>query len=250
MWGYSGGSLASEWAAELQPTYAPELKFEGAALGGLIGSVANVITAIDGGFSAGIGISGIQGLANAYPEIAALVEAAFISEKKKEEFKTIAAGCLLDLIVDGAYHNYSTYFNDFNGLISNPVVQAIQNETGQMGQTGVPTMPLYFYKPISDEISPLADTDRVYDVLCKKGVQIEYRKNRVGTHVTEAILGSGSALEWIGDRLDGKAVSSGCSVEDVFLTAFDFGTFGDFGLELFSLLENLLGGPLGLGISG
>jgi hypothetical protein len=34
LWGYSGGSLASEWAAELQGTYAPELQFAGAALGG------------------------------------------------------------------------------------------------------------------------------------------------------------------------------------------------------------------------
>ncbi|KAF9893920.1 hypothetical protein FE257_008891 [Aspergillus nanangensis] len=32
LWGYSGGALASSWAAELQPTYAPELNFAGVEL--------------------------------------------------------------------------------------------------------------------------------------------------------------------------------------------------------------------------
>lgn len=250
MWGYSGGSLASEWAAELQPSYAPELKFEGAALGGLIGSVNNVITTINGGLSAGLGFSGMQGLMNAYPEIASLVESSFVSQAKKQQFESIAAGCLLETIIDGAFQNLSDYFTDFDGLINSPLVQTIQNETGQMGQTGLPTMPLYIYKPINDEVSPVADTDYVYDVLCAKGAQIQYRRNLVGEHDTEDIFGSGSALEWIEDRLDGKAVSDGCTVENVFLTEVDFGTLEDFGLELLAFLENLLGGSLGLGTSG
>ena len=41
MWGYSGGSLASGWAAALQPKYAPELKKNliGAALGGFVTNI-------------------------------------------------------------------------------------------------------------------------------------------------------------------------------------------------------------------
>jgi hypothetical protein len=39
MWGYSGGALASEWAMELQASYAPELKFVGAAIGGVTPNV-------------------------------------------------------------------------------------------------------------------------------------------------------------------------------------------------------------------
>ena len=41
MWGYSGGSLASGWAAALQPSYAPELggNLLGAALGGFVTNI-------------------------------------------------------------------------------------------------------------------------------------------------------------------------------------------------------------------
>lgn len=47
MWGYSGGALASEWAAELQVQYAPEMNFSGAALGGLTPNVTSVLFTIN-----------------------------------------------------------------------------------------------------------------------------------------------------------------------------------------------------------
>ncbi|KUI54571.1 Lipase 1 [Cytospora mali] len=54
MWGFSGGALASEWAAELQVQYAPEMNFSGAALGGLTPNVTSVLYTINR--SAGVGL--------------------------------------------------------------------------------------------------------------------------------------------------------------------------------------------------
>lgn len=48
LWGYSGGALASEWAAELQVQYAPELNFAGVALGGLTPNVTSVLLTVNG----------------------------------------------------------------------------------------------------------------------------------------------------------------------------------------------------------
>lgn len=48
LWGYSGGALASEWAAELQVQYASELNFAGAALGGLTPNITTVMEAVTG----------------------------------------------------------------------------------------------------------------------------------------------------------------------------------------------------------
>lgn len=42
LWGYSGGSVASAFATELQASYAPELAFAGAALGGTVPNVTSV----------------------------------------------------------------------------------------------------------------------------------------------------------------------------------------------------------------
>ena len=54
--GYSGGSLASGWAAALQPDYAPELSRNllGVALGGFITNVTATVEATDDTIFAGI----------------------------------------------------------------------------------------------------------------------------------------------------------------------------------------------------
>lgn len=64
MWGYSGGSIATEWAAELQPSYAPELKknIKGAAMGGTVVNLHNSMKTMNKSKSAGLGIAGLWGL--------------------------------------------------------------------------------------------------------------------------------------------------------------------------------------------
>lgn len=247
MWGYSGGSLASEWAAELQPSYAPELNFQGVALGGLVGNVTNVVVTINGGAFAGLAFSGIQGSSNAYPSVADLVNLSFVSDARREQFTSIARGCLSQAVANGALQNLNSYFkSSINSILQDPVVRTKLIETGQMGQTGVPRMPMFIYKPVGDEVSPVADTDYVVNALCAKGATIEYRKNLFGEHNTEDILGSGKALAWIEDRLEGKPVAkSGCSTEVVLISSLGLDTLATFGLELFSLLQNILGGRLG-----
>lgn len=53
-WGYSGGALATEWAAELQLDYASDLDFAGSAMGGLTPNVTSVLQAINQKISAGL----------------------------------------------------------------------------------------------------------------------------------------------------------------------------------------------------
>jgi hypothetical protein len=46
--GYSGGSIATEWASELQPVYAPELDMIGVAEGGIPADFAHNLSSLDG----------------------------------------------------------------------------------------------------------------------------------------------------------------------------------------------------------
>jgi hypothetical protein len=49
--GYSGGALASAWASELQPSYAPELHIVGVAEGGVPVNVGHVLEKVNKGMS-------------------------------------------------------------------------------------------------------------------------------------------------------------------------------------------------------
>lgn len=249
MWGYSGGSLASEWAAELQPSYAPELEFQGAALGGLIPNIQNVLTTINKGLFAGLAFSGIYGLSKAYPELASFLDANLVPSKK-DQFYSIANGCLSQASSQGALQDLYSYFTTGKAALSQPVPQSVLSKTGMMGTHGVPSIPLFIYKAVADEVSPSKDTDSLVTTLCSKGASIEYHKDVIGEHITEAITGSANALAWISDRLEGKATITGCTTEVVALTAVDLESVGQLGGELVALLQDLLGGRLGPAFSG
>jgi len=51
LWGYSGGGLATAWAAEVSGTYAPELNVVGAVLGSPVGDLGNTFRRLNGSFA-------------------------------------------------------------------------------------------------------------------------------------------------------------------------------------------------------
>jgi hypothetical protein len=69
LWGYSGGGQASAWAAELQPSYAPELHLAGVAEGGVPVNVGDVARKINGGPFSGMYFGAGIGLSRAYPQL-------------------------------------------------------------------------------------------------------------------------------------------------------------------------------------
>jgi hypothetical protein len=67
--GYSGGAIATEWAAELAPTYAPEVnaKLVGAAMGGVLVDPAHNLHYVEGSLSwAGVMPMAIIGVSRAF----------------------------------------------------------------------------------------------------------------------------------------------------------------------------------------
>ena len=73
-----------------------------------------------------------------------------------------------------------------------------------MGYHGVPSMPVYVYKAILDEISPVADTDTLVERYCGIGANILYQRIMVRRHLVEAINGQGQALAFLNAILDGS----------------------------------------------
>ena len=69
MLGYSGGAIATEWAAELAPTYAPDAstRLIGAAMGGVLVDPAHNLHYVEGsGIWAGVMAMALAGIARAF----------------------------------------------------------------------------------------------------------------------------------------------------------------------------------------
>src|SRR5690606_37937719 len=67
--GYSQGGGAAAWAAQLAPSYAPELKLKAAVTGGVPGDLTAVADFLDGSPFVGLALLASIGLDAAYPEL-------------------------------------------------------------------------------------------------------------------------------------------------------------------------------------
>ena len=217
MWGYSGGALASEWAAELQVQYAPELEFSGAALGGLTPNVTSVMLTVNGTVEAGLIPSGILGLASQYPEAYDFLVSQLKTSGKYNKTGFLAAkNMTLDqAILNFADHDIYAYFQNGSAEFQTPLVQKIINSDGLMGYHGIPQIPIYAYKAIHDEVSKIADSDALVDKYCAVGASILYQRNTVGGHEAEYVNGDARAFEWLADALSGKLQQTGCVIQNV-----------------------------------
>lgn len=220
MWGYSGGALASEWAAELQPSYAPELKFSGAALGGLTPNVTAVLEAVNGQIFAFLAPEGIVGLATQHPAAQKVI----LSDLKpsgqydKSGFLAVRNISTDAAEIDYADQNLGDYFTNGLGFINNPAIAHAINTDGIMGRHGIPQMPILAYKAIHDEISPIKATDELVAEYCSKGVSILYERNSVGGHVAEATNGEPAANAFLDSVMKGEYHMQGCRIENVTIT--------------------------------
>ena len=204
LWGYSGGALASEWAAELAGHYAPRLKLAGVALGGLTPNVTSVTDYINGGECAGLVPAGLLGLATQHPDayrwilrrLRPATAARFLSAQHLTAAQAIAQFRREDI--------YRYFVGGYHDVRTARVMRAMYDTDGFMGYHGVPRMPVFVYKAVGDELSPVADTDALVTRFCGVGANILYHRNTAGGHNEELVNGRQRAFAWLSSVLDGS----------------------------------------------
>lgn len=242
MWGYSAGSDATAWAAELHPTYAPELAIAGAAIGGTTPNITNVIATTNRGPFAGLLPAGVQGLVRQYPALAAVVDR-YLRPAHRAAFAQTRRQCLLADASEFFYQDVLGMFTDPGFYRTDPVVVRILDEIA-LGQA-VPRIPLYWYKSTHDEVSPVADTDAVYDRYCAAGATVEYVRDEASEHASAAWTGAPRALAWLKHVMEGGAVRPGCSKETTISSLLDMSTVKVLPGVILDALLDLVGKPVG-----
>jgi Secretory lipase len=221
LWGYSGGALASEWAAELQLQYAPHMKFAGVALGGLTPNATSVEETINNTPFAELVVNGILGLIAEDPAAEQYIKSQ-LKPSGPYNATTFLSALHQSTTADDAVFADKNIFNFFKagtGILDNPTIGALIDRDSIMGYHGVPSMPVYAYKAINDEVSVVADTDALVNKFCGIGANILYQRNTVGGHIAEATNGAPAALQFIGAVLTGQYAkyykTTGCTIQNV-----------------------------------
>lgn len=246
LWGYSGGSLASGWTAELQPNYAPELKANlvGAAYGGLVPNTTSVSFAVNRGPFSGLVLAGFYGLSQEYPELKKLIEGQLL-QKRADDYEKLSHQCVIQDALQFVLQDWGGLFKDGTDILNHPLAKKITSEN-TLGKN-VPEVPLYIYHAKHDEIVPIESIEAVYGSYCSKGSpDVEFVKDKTTEHIYEAILGSASAFNWLKDRMAGKPLPKrGCYKRETLSPLFDKGALETFGDEITGALRTVLGLPLG-----
>ena len=213
MYGYSGGSIPTVHAAELHPSYAPELNIKGAAAGGVGADLGMAVDLANGQATSGVVLAAVLGLSREYPEFEA-----FLEEKMDPVGRTLlAAKAPLCVQYQGAvlpFLNIKGMMRTPGDPLREPVVAAMLDET-RMGSE-LPDMPMFLWHSALDEVLPLAATDQLVDSYCRNpDATVRYTRDHLSEHVIAGIAGFPSAMLWLRDRLNEVPVDAGCSVQDV-----------------------------------
>jgi hypothetical protein len=207
LWGYSGGALATAWAASLQPGYAPELNVVGVASGGtpsdLVGAAQNFDQGL-GNLLFSLGLSAIVGVNRAYP---ALLGTTLLNAKGQAAAEDLANGC------GGATGNGTPaptgHFSDYTteDAFTSPGVlnTAPLIDLPQPGET--PTADVFVYQSTLDELIPVAGVDSMVQAWCAAGDKVHYFKAPLGEHIIFAGVGGIPALAYLVSRFDHAPVT-------------------------------------------
>lgn len=218
MWGYSGGSIATEFAAELQVQYAHDLKIDGAAFGGSVPNLTSTFLHLNGGILAGDLPNALLGLVsqNQRAEKALLSRLHESGPFNKTTFLSVKHLQVPEALQRFDHQDIGNYLKGgLEGLFESPEIKPILLAS-YGGHHGVPTIPLFVYKAIHDDVAPVKDTDDLVHEFCALGARIEYQRNTVGDHISEIANGGPRALDFLTKILEKSYHGvKQCEIKDV-----------------------------------
>lgn len=202
--GYSGGGLASAWATELAPSYAPRLPIAGTAAGGVPPDIEAVARNINGGPYAGILFGAAQGIERAYPEIGVR---RLLTDEGKAFYDSISDSCVNDIISAGAFKSIED-LSRVDDPLSLPRVQKVlaKNHLGRK----TPKTPIYMYHAVNDNLIPIKEVDELAAEYCEEGVALKYYRDPASEHLALSASGAPAAIQYLADRFAGLEPPTTC----------------------------------------
>jgi hypothetical protein len=226
MLGYSGGAIATEWAAELAPTYAPDVNEHliGAAMGGLLVDPAHNLHYVEGsGFWAGVMAMALVGIARAFE----IDFAPYLSHHGVRIFQEMQNASIVHVLGQYPGLNWQDLIvADYPTPESLPLYVRCANQL-IMGTAGTPTIPLFIGQGADGELeltpgnkAGIGAGDGVMiagDVrtlaldYCAKGVTVRYEQYDALSHIWSIPIWLPNAIAWIKERFAGRPAPQNCS---------------------------------------
>lgn len=198
LWGYSGGGLATAWAAETYADYAPELNVVGAVLGSPVGNLGNTFLRLNGSRFAGLPALVIAALAKSYPGLSRVVEEHATPEgrtnlQRLEQMTTAKAIVrMFRTDIDAWLHP------PLAQVLAMPEVEEVFDDI-RLGRTA-PTPPVLIVQAVHDSIIAVDDIDDLAHLYSESGAHVTYHRDMFSEHMLLHPMSAPMTLRWLIDR--------------------------------------------------
>lgn len=218
LFGYSQGGGAAAAAAELQPSYAPDVELAGTYAGAPPADLTEVTEAIDGSDLAGALGWSLNGFLQSDPSLRPIADR-YINAAGEEALTDLSTMCIGDALFSYGSDSSTAWTKTGQSLSdiirAEPTLQAFldKQRIGNLKPSG----PVRVATGVSDNLVPHEQARRLAVDWCAEGGQVTYVPvllPGVGSgllnHAAPLLTDQGAAISWLTDRLSGKPAGSNC----------------------------------------
>jgi hypothetical protein len=221
--GYSGGAIASEWAAELAPTYAPDVndRLIGAAIGGVLVHPAHNLHYVEGTFIwAGVMPMALIGIARAFERERDFTS--YLTPRGVDLYQSMQNASIVHVLGQRRYWRLKwtdLVIPKYPTPGSLPLFVDLANEL-IMGTGGTPTIPLFIGqgangypegtpgdKPgigAGDGVMIAGDVRTLAREYGERNTSVQYNEYGLLSHTLAVGVWLMQAIDWVHDRFAGK----------------------------------------------
>jgi len=205
LWGYSGGGLASAWAAEMCGAYAPELDIVGAVLGSPVGDLGHTFRRLNGSFLAELPALVVAALAHIYPDLDRVIKE-HTNEEGRALLESLEKMTTVEAVLRMAGKNMGDYLDEpLEDILSTPEVAYVFDNI-KLG-AAVPTPPVLIVQAVHDYLIDVNDIDALADAYSAGGARVTYHRDAFNEHMLLHPLSAPMTLRWLTDRFDRRPLT-------------------------------------------
>ncbi|WFD34147.1 hypothetical protein MCUN1_000983 [Malassezia cuniculi] len=174
-YGYSGGGLATGWAAQLQPSYAPDLNVAGWAMGGVVANISSWFRYLDGTSGAGFVMAGFAGIVESYDQLHWVKDAR--TSAGRAAWSTAQDLCMYENVrhFSNEIIFSDKYFRNGGTFLNNPEISSVlANLTLGRDSSLAPTAPVYMFHASRDETVPYTMGLSTAQDWCRNGAKVQF----------------------------------------------------------------------------
>ncbi|MEU1204679.1 lipase family protein [Nocardia sp. NPDC005825] len=222
-WGYSQGGGASAAAAEMQPSYAPELNLKGTWAGAPTADLSAILDRIEGSLIGGAVGFALNGFLDRYPDLRPEFNSR-VTPAGQGLLNELSNACIGDVIALHPFLRTNAFTVDQRPLVDHmreiPSIQNIlrQQRIGSL----TPASPVLITSGVNDDTVPYDQAKQLASDWCAAGATVSFRTNTLPPILSGATIpnhfgpelidgfGTNNAIGYLMDRLNGTPLS-GCA---------------------------------------